>query len=281
MNIVITGASGNIGKSLFHSLKSHKVIPFYRRKDMASSITHGEFWDISRPAPENLKVDQPYIIHTAASVSNNINELTGSNISGIKNLMNWAVKSNSRHIIYFSSGAIYGYNKDIFMTEEMPANPATAYGHSKLIGEKILFDYFSKYNIPITIIRLYFPFGPGMRTGIFKKIEDAVRSGKPLTIKKDGKPAFTPVHLKDINNAINKIVDLNAGGFKTFNLCGNDPVNFLEIVHIYEEIMKTKAVLKFINRTDGDILGSNELVKKEISWEPENSIIEIKNLIGE
>jgi len=148
MNIVITGASGFIGTNLlnYFTKKGINVVNIDIKKPR--NIQHMQYWrnvnicDFSTLSKVLSKVNPDYLLHLAATTD--LNESDGleyysSNIKGVENIVKIASECKSiRRVIFASSMLVntVGYKpKNIF-----DYNPSTVYGHSKVIGEKIIFS---------------------------------------------------------------------------------------------------------------------------------------------
>jgi len=281
-HFVITGGSGFIGCRLGKVLaEDHKVLSIDR---INPEITEGNInylnLDIQEKLPELNEYKKATVIHTAALMNaHDIDDYWRVNVIGTKNVLDWSIKHNSKHFIFISSGSVYGYVKNIFMKESDPFNPIGAYGHTKWLGENISQMYSQLNNLPVTILRLYFPYGPGQETGIFKLILNSIKTGNPLTIKKNGGPKFRPIHIDDLISAIIKVID-NDDGFRIFNLCGDESISFLRLVRLIENEYQCKAKLTYTDEEESDLLADNEKIKRELRWNPEKRLAEeIKSIL--
>jgi len=133
--------------------------------------------------------------------------------------------------------------------------------------------YSKLHQLPVTVIRLYFPYGPEQKAGIFPLIHHSVQKGDQLTIKRDGSPRFNPVHIDDLVSAIAKVMK-SYEGCRTYNVCGDDTVSFLEIVRLFEKECRRKANLRYSGEDEGDLLGDNSLIKEELGWDPQKNLVE-------
>src|SRR3989344_5208561 len=97
-------------------------------------------------------------------------ETIESAVYGIKNLLELARKNKGLEgFLYFSSSEIYGDPDPSFVpTPETyhgyvsSVGPRACYDESKRLGETIATIYHQQYGIPVTIVRPFNVFGPGM-----------------------------------------------------------------------------------------------------------------------
>jgi S-adenosylmethionine synthetase len=149
MNILITGASGLLGRPLL-SLLTEKLStqPEHRLKG----------WVFQRPRPQCDKVDitnpnvllealeafQPDIIlHTAAERRPDVSEKDPDgterlNVKATRDLAKWCEKNRS-NLLYLSTDYVFDGTLPPYGTDHKP-HPLNGYGHSKLAGEKAVLE---------------------------------------------------------------------------------------------------------------------------------------------
>ena len=271
---VITGAGGLIGGRLLRALAARgKVLGIdlsppdldcedllYVRADLADGM------------PQIDGFRSATVIHAAAVMNAPHDDTTWNvNVNGTRNVIDWAVKNRARHLVFFSSGGVYGYGRERYFKESDPLDPIGFYGYTKWIGEKLTAMYAKLHDLPVTVIRLFWPYGPGQKAGVFSFIRRAVGQGTALAIKKDGSPKMNPVHVDDVAAAVEAMVAAGGEG-QTYNLCGNETLSFLDAVRLFEERLGKRAVCNFTDEDQGDLLGDNSHLKQTLGWQPAESI---------
>lgn len=133
-NILITGASGFVGKNLVKYLSEFNTIPFSRTNGLDCNLITEEFLNKN-------KVDT--IIHLAGKAHDlkkisNDDEYFKINTTLTINLFDNFLKSNAKQFIYISSVKAVKDFLDFRLTEEIEATPISIYGQSKLAAEKYL-----------------------------------------------------------------------------------------------------------------------------------------------
>ena len=278
---VITGGAGFLG---FHLVK--KLSELNRVLSIDSSVLDYEArlldqlkLDISERFPDIPAYEGATFIHTAALMNTpNTDRFWAVNVNGTRNALEWSVKHRAKHFIFLSTGGVYGYDQDKYMKETDPTDPIGFYGYTKWIGEKLCLMYHRLHDLPITVFRLYFPYGVGQQSGIVPLIVNSVREGKTLTIKKRGSPKINPIHMDDCVAAIQAAAG-KLGGYRIYNLCGDETVSFLDLVHLVEEACQRAASLVHSDEDPGDLLGDNSLVKGDFNWQPRKQLTEISRII--
>ena len=129
--------------------------------------------DVVHPLP--VREDIHFIIH-AAGIASPVYymkypmETIESAVMGIRNLLELAKKNKELEgFLYFSSSEIYGDPDPRFVpTPETyhghvsSVGPRACYDESKRLGETIATIYHQQHGIPVTIVRPFNVFGPGM-----------------------------------------------------------------------------------------------------------------------
>lgn len=282
--LVVTGAQGFVGSHLvrfFSSKNSGGVLGFVRKhKETDVSLNSNfslEACDLTKDLPDRPDYRGCPIVHTAGMIKGDFEDYWRTNVLGTKNVLDWAVRHNSCGFIFFSTGGVYGYTDGEFVSEDAQIDPIGVYGHTKWIGEQLCRMYAMEYRLPVTILRLYFPYGPGQQSGIFAFIDRAVSDGLEVTVQKDGAPHFRPTHLEDIATAVEAVIQSlkTQAGFnmyRVYNLCGDDQVSFRKLLSMYEEKHGKKAVFSQMSEKDGDLLGDNSKLKLSTGWRPVHTV---------
>lgn len=148
--ILITGATGFIGKALFNRLteEAEYIITVVSRSDTQAAYfmeRGAEFIkaDISRIEDMNGLSDSfDMIIHSAGCVSNGPENK--ANPLSTDNICRLAVESAVERLIYISSVSVVSANKEIPLREELPYAGSTLYAESKIEAEKVAISYREK-----------------------------------------------------------------------------------------------------------------------------------------
>lgn len=193
-----------------------------------------------------------------------------TNVDGTRQIVTKAAREGARHLIFLSTGGVYGYSDGTAWAEDAPVRPIRYYGYTKWIGEIVASMHHSLFGLPVTILRLFFPFGSGQRHSIFVRIPQWIRNGAPITIYKNQHPKMNPVHVDDVVTAVERVIT-PAEGLRVFNVCGNETVSFPKIVELFEQKMGCVAVREDVDSYHGDILGDNSRLR-QLGWAPRQGI---------
>lgn len=143
MKILITGAKGQLGKKLAETLAGNDLI-----------LTDSDDMDITDKTNVNEVISQQkpdFIVHaaayTAVDKAEEERELCYKvNALGTKNLAEIAQK-NDITLLYISTDYVFSGAGHTPLKETDPTNPVNYYGQTKLDGENLIRDLYSKYYI--------------------------------------------------------------------------------------------------------------------------------------
>jgi dTDP-glucose 4,6-dehydratase len=272
-NVLITGATGYLGRHFVTRLRKNYQV-YSLSKSLTEPDTKLNFkLDLRQPIPAEIEIKSPIVIHTAAvkpSLSTT-EDMIHSNILGTFNTLEWAIKNKASKFIYFSTGSVYGYKQNYHHQEGDALNPIGAYGHSKYLGENLVETYHKIYNLPVIIIRLFYPYGANQDTGIFSIIKNKILNNQTIKLDGNGCQKINPIHIDDCVDAVALLLK-KTFNFQIYNLCGSDEVSFIELVRLYEHHLQQSALIQMTDNKAFDLLGSNIKIKQTLNWEQKRSI---------
>ncbi len=205
---VVTGASGFVGSHLVDSLleKGHTV-KCILRSSSSKRWLEGKPVEIidcglfDKPALKEALKDADYLFHIAGVVkAKNESGYYSGNVESTKTLLEVVleVNPNIKRIVISSSLTASGPSFDGKpKTEDLPENPITTYGRSKLAQEKVALSF--KDKLPISIIRLHAVYG-ARDTEIYQFFK-TYQMGLMALIGFDNKQ-LNLIHVKDAVNGI-------------------------------------------------------------------------------
>ena len=198
---LVTGNTGNLNpKAKFHQIDI--------RDPKISEIFEKEKFDVVNHHAAQIDVRK--------SVSDPIYD-TNVNIVGSVNLLQNAVNSGVKKIIFASSGgAIYG-EQDYFPADEKhPEFPVSQYGVAKLSFEKYLHAYKFIYGISYVALRYANVYGPRQNphgeAGVIAIFTEKMLNGTTPVINGEGKQTRDYVFVGDVVQANVKALDCNQSG---------------------------------------------------------------------
>lgn len=253
--ILITGALGVIGSSLYDSLKKDgfEILGIDQRITdysdyIRADITHFEdLWKIFKK--EKIST----VIHLAGEVGRLIGEeypqkMIYVNNVGLLNIILLCLEYNSK-LIYFSTSEVYGnlFNDGREVKEEdielkgTPFITTNIYALSKLYGEAIVKHYVDNYDLKALTIRPFMVYGPGeypnkYRSAISMFVYNALNN-KPIKVHKGAIRAWC--YISDFINGVKLLLDYPmTGKYEVFNIGSNEYHTMEDIARITIEEVK-------------------------------------------
>ena len=123
---------------------------------------------VTLPALMTLGEDIHLVVHCAGngsvgySLTNPLQDFNKTVRSTAELLEFLRLTASSALVIYPSSAGVYGAKDDTPISEDAALNPISPYGRHKRLAEELLSSYAQSYGIPITIIRFFSIYGPGL-----------------------------------------------------------------------------------------------------------------------
>lgn len=209
MRIIITGASGQVGRALQQVLSEQgfNVLPT-PRFDVAD---HAIVQQLSALSPE-------LVIHCAAMTNvdgcaTDPDTAFKVNAFGAQNVAHACLRCNAE-MVYVSTNEVFDGRSDRPYREDDPPHPINPYASSKRSGEQMAARYLKT---GLYIVRTAWVFSPG-GNNFPAKIIAAADAGKPLRVVADevGNPTYAP----DLAQAIVQLIKTRVYGIYHFTNAG-------------------------------------------------------------
>jgi len=219
-----------------------------------------------------------------------------NNTSHSRTLIEAAVKTGVRHFIFSSTAAVYGTVGADPVTEDVPRNPDSPYGMSKLMTEIILSDVAKAYDFKFTALRYFNVSGadPKGRTGQSTrgathliKVACETALSKREMIEVFGTDYSTPdgtcirdyIHVTDLANAhLLALKRLRAGGESLIANCGyGRGYSVLEVLDTVQRVTGRPLPIRYGARRAGDavaIVANSDLARSAFGWQPAHDNLE-------
>ncbi len=176
-------------------------------------------------------------------------ETLDANIWGLRRLLDFYCEKRVRGFVFFSSSEIYGdpTPENIPTPETYRGNvdcqgPRACYDEAKRFGETMCYLFHQKYGMPITIIRPFNNYGPGMRLNDARVPADfanAVRQNKDIVMYSDGSPTRTFCYISDAITGYLKGLLHAKDSFEAYNIGMDRPeISIRKLAEIYQEAGK-------------------------------------------
>ncbi len=309
--VMVTGATGLLGSKLVCELlnNNNTVIVLARNekkikacfKDFLNSKKFIYYVQDVVSDFDNIKEDIDYIFHAAGPISSEIIrnspvDVITPNIIGTLNVLNFLKQQNEKKnmfgkAIIFSSATVYttAGEEKVFCEEDTQLTQGidditACYFESKRMSEVIAKSYCKQYNMPVTIARLGYIYGPTLYepNTAFYQFCKAVSNGENIVINATAIARRDNIYIDDAVEALQYLAIVGANG-ESYNISsGGELSNFVaadEMADILVQIANKENSTKIKVEKNSNILRDNNIMLnneklKKLGWQVKTSIYE-------
>lgn len=291
MRLIVTGATGFIGKHLIESAQQHfQIVCLTRSHETSRKSQNVSFvqTDYELDSLKDIFREGDVLIHLAGQrlTKNEANpkllSFIESNVRITENLLIAACEAKIRQIVLASTIGVYSDIDGMPYTEDIITHPSTIYGLSKLMGEQLVNYYCMKNSIKSTIFRLSQCFGIGEKDSpvLMRFIKQAKE--KQQLKAQDNEFYLDEIYVKDVVEvmllSIRKEVEgtFNVGGGKAYSI-----LNMAETVNsVFDNVHNINVISSKKIRNESNFL-SLKKIETQLNWSPkfdlEKALIDMRD----
>jgi nucleoside-diphosphate-sugar epimerase len=298
---IVTGAAGFIGSHLVEALlkQGKEVIgvdqfndyydPRLKQKNLAHLQNSPQFTlitgDIQDLEWSELLKDVEVIYHQAAqagvraSWGAGFRHYTERNISATQVLLEAAKDAeNLKRFVFASTSSVYGDAETLPTHEQIPPQPVSPYGITKLAAERLCMLYHKNFGVPIVALRYFTVYGPRQRPDMaFHKFFKAVLQDEAIPIYGDGQQTRDFTFVSDAIAANLAAATVPEAVGEVFNIGGGSRVVLAEVLDTMAEIVGKAIRKNYISKAMGDARHTAADVSKArqiLGYQPQVSLRE-------
>jgi nucleoside-diphosphate-sugar epimerase len=301
-NILITGATGFIGKSICKKLRNKNEYPHHmltgttRSRQLNSGPEHVPLYYVPEIGSETdwsqAISGANIIIHLAARVhvmqdnsTNPLKDFRNINTEGTINLARQAAASGVQRFIFISTIKVMGeISPEIGLVESDPTNPQDPYSISKLEAEKELIKIAAASGMELVILRPPLVYGPGVK-GNFARLYAAILKDKILPLGKI-KNKRSLIYVENLASAVALVTNYPNIGVQTFFVSDEEPLSTPDLIRkIAESLGKRPRLINLplvllhligfitgksniINRLTNSLSVNTAEISTQLNWQP-------------
>ena len=269
-NILITGGLGFIGSHIADELIE------YNNVTIIDNLSSGKLENLKTPEHPNLKIitedlsntnleeilpGTDYIFHLSAmaSVPLSIDDPIGcneNNVNATIRLLKSAAEHNVEKVIFSSSSAVYGQNRNMPLKETEPPMPTSPYAASKASCEFYLQSFHDSYGLNYTALRYFNVFGPkqdknSQYASVIPNFISAILENNRPEIYGDGEQTRDFVFVKDVVRANILACESDYNGI--INIASGKKISINELYEIIKEELESDLEPEYKPKRQGDI----------------------------
>lgn len=258
MNVLITGATGSLGKKtaqIFAETQKDWHLTLTGRQQALDYATEGKYFSgnlSSFEFCEQITRGQDCVVHCAAKTHpwGNYADFVTDNVTATENLVKAAIKNKVRRFVFISTPSVY-YNannrRDIPESEHIDYY-RTHYARTKLMAEKVLLDPLILNHIEVVMLRPRAIFGPTDKV-LLPRMLRVMKSGR-FPLINGGRALIDLTYVDNVVQAIklSMTTKVSTNG-EIYNITNGEPteinVLFLKLAQYVDQHYGIKV--KFIN----------------------------------
>lgn len=242
--LIVIGGSGFIGTNLINLYEGNcNIINLDRRESLKyNHLTYRADIRNLDDLRDKMSRNHDWVISLAAEHRDDVSPASlyyDVNVNGTRNILKAMEEKGINKIIFTSSVAVYGLNKNNPDTDH-PADPFNDYGKSKWQAEEALREWYQKApgERTLIILRPTVVFGPGNRGNVYNLLNQLTK-GRFLMVGR-GINKKSMAYVENIVSFIQYCIHHDLGGYHVFNYVDKPDLTTKELVEITERALNKR-----------------------------------------
>ena len=237
------------------------------------SFVHGDIRD--KDLVRELVAEVDVIVNAAAeshvekSIEEGASEFVTTNVEGTQILLDAIRETPVERFILISSSEVYGTAEYAPMDEEHPLNPRSPYAATKAGADRLVYSYFTTYDLPVVIVRPFNNYGPRQHPEkVIPRFITQALTDQPLTIHGDGHASRDWLHVDDDAEAIEAIIvaDIDAIAGEVINVATGVDLSVSQIADaVLDAVGKPDSLRSYVDERLGQVdrhIGSTDKAER-------------------
>lgn len=247
MKILLTGASGLVGKSLARTWRSLPEIELTTLSRSSLPVENHIAHDLLYPLKTDLSFDA--VVHSAALVDESATsneDLIFKNLSMARHTAQIAKHCGAKSFLNISSSSVYGTHRTGRISESSDLRPKSYYALSKKMSEELI-DFEISSDLPVSHLRLGYVLSNPLPDRYFMmRIWNNIVQNKSIVLTDPELTRFSFIDSSDIEKVAMKILTLNLSG--VFNLASDQFPNLLEVFQYLSKLSERAVSYEIVNQ---------------------------------
>ena len=195
-------------------------------------------------------------------------------LGALADLLHIVIKTdNLKKVVYLSSYGVYSPKKSQYVEDDL-ISPMNFVGTRAAMLEDALVYFSRRYEIDLTILRLFNPYGPFQTSPyVIPSVLESIATKGTVRIG-DSEKVRDFIYVTDLMKVINRVLELDKDGLKIYNVGFGKTISIHELIIEAQEITKGSCdvifdATKLREEYDYDYAVADiSKIKKELNWEP-------------
>lgn len=281
--VLVTGASGFLGRFIPSSLPGHNVIAV-GRSPWPDGQAHFHQIDLLSATPSEFErvcdIGADTMIHAAWCTQ------PGAYWTSVDNLR-WAasslhlfesfIRGGGKRVVVVGTCAEYDWRYHTLVERETPLNPSTIYGQAKASLHKTLALYSEKHGISFAWAHIFFPYGPNeKRSRLLSDLVYNLLHGIEMPVS-EGRQIRDFMHVEDAAAAVAKLAKSDVQG--PVNIGSGEPRALHDIIEMAARETGRPELVKFgarppISNDPLSLAASIGRLRDEVGFKPKFTLEE-------
>ncbi len=302
MRVLVTGGAGYIGSVIVEELLREGHIPViydalvkgsHAAPPTGALVVRGDIRDTALLSETITRHSVEAVIHMVGLIEVGLSATNPAaffevNVGGSMSVIRAMLDTGVKRLVFSSSAAVYAPSAPLPLSEESATEPASPYGESKLMVERILHWVAPVHRLTCVSLRYFNAAGATARNGeahepethLMPLVLSAAERGTPVTIygtdypTPDGTGVRDYIHVLDLARAHILALGVKEPGARIYNVGSETGYSVRQVVEMAREV--TGRPLEVIERPRraGDqpaTVASAARIRRELGWEPRSS----------
>lgn len=264
MKNLVTGATGFIGSFIAEDLvkRGESVRALVRKtsntdflKSLGVELFYGDLND-----PDSIKEavkGMDKVFHSAALVGDWVpkEEANKTNVGGTKALLIASAAEKVKRFIYVSSLAVLGMRDHNKTPSDPPVSKTgDVYADTKIDSENIVTEFSRNNNLPFTVIRPGFVFGP-RDDKVVPRMVEFLQKGKYVFIG-SGKNKVNMIYIENLSGAIVRAAFSDRTINQVYNITNDSGMTMMDVANMVADVWGYKRPTKHVPKSVAAVLCS-------------------------
>lgn len=241
MKVTLIGGSGFVGTRLLDLLKDNSEytlcnIDLQQSHFFPQLTENGDVRE--QEQMDKMLAGSEVVVLLAAQHRDDVSPTSlyyDTNVGGMKVTLNAMEKNGIKRLVFLSSVAVYGLNKEN-PNEDHPADPFNHYGKSKWQAELVLQEWYKTHSDwNIDIVRPTVIFGERNRGNVYNLLKQ-ISGGKFLMVGK-GTNVKSMAYVGNIVAFVKFMIESVKEGYNVFNYIDKPDTNMNDLVALVSEVL--------------------------------------------